>query len=182
MSKEYSMKDFVTLDESLFKDGEMGVRERYVYAFLRAVLGDREGVISYSEIARRTKVGSGTVQRAVKKLEERGYLFKSYVYYRIDTAIGKKLKLRALCFNPFPVPRFVVFSKELSPEEKGLLITLYYLSTPEGKVFMSKSRIAKEFFSKSGSAPLLKKAFKSLENKGYIKKERFCYVITIDSK
>ncbi len=183
MSKDDFTKGFITLEESLFKDGDIGVRERYVYAFLRTILGDREGVISYYEIARRTKVSIGKVTGAVKRLEERGYLIKMYVYHKVEEGvIGRKLRLKALCLNPFPVPKKVIFDEELTPEEKGLLLTLYYLSTPEKKVFMSRSRIAKEAFSRTYSAPLLKNAFLNLENKGRIKKERFWYVIVDDNE
>ncbi|EDP75398.1 hypothetical protein HG1285_15576 [Hydrogenivirga sp. 128-5-R1-1] len=152
---------------------------RYIYAFLRAILGDREGVISYHEIARRSKVSKGRVVNAVKVLEENGYLSKSYIYYRVENALGRKLKLKALCFTPVHLPRWIIFDNQLSPEEKGLLLTLYYLSTPEGKVFYFKAQIIREFFGKDPSSPVLNRAFKSLIDKGYILKERFCYRLVI---
>ena len=172
--------NFLTLEESLFKDGEVGVSYRYIYAFLRAILGDREGVISYHEIARRAKISTGRVVNAVRVLEENHYLSKSYIYYRVENTLGRKLKLKALCFTPVYLPRWIIFDDQLSPEEKGLMLTLYYLSTPEGKVFHFRAQIIREFFGKDPSAPVLKRAFKSLEEKGYIVKERFYYELVSD--
>ena len=169
--------DFLTLEESLFKDGEVGVSYRYIYAFLRAILGNREGIISYHEIARRAKVSIGRVVNAVKVLEENHYLSKSYIYYRVENALGRKLKLKALCFTPAHLPKWIIFDNRLSPEEKGLLLTLHYLATPEGKVFYYRSQIIREFFGRDPSAPVLKRAFRLLEEKGYIKRERFYYLI-----
>jgi len=75
---------YITVEEDLFRDGKVGVFGRYLYGFLRAILGDQQGVFSYREISKRTGMGEGRVRKAIKDLEERGYLYRDYVFFRVD--------------------------------------------------------------------------------------------------
>ena len=169
---------FITVEKGLFRDVGVGVRERYLYIFLRAILGDSEGVIGYQELSGRSGLRKGTVMRGVKLLEERGYLQRSFLYFRLSPEkLGKKTRLKALCFTPLLLPKKPVFDKNLSPEEKGMFFTLLSIATPEGKIFYSFSAIAKQFFNRSPHSPTLSKPFRSLLSKNYIQKVRFWYVI-----
>jgi len=87
-------KEKLLLEESIFKDNKIGVIERYIYGFLKAILA------------------------------ENGYIHKDFVRSKVnEKIIGKKLKLRILTFKPFPIPSTPIFDNRLSPEEKGLLMT-----------------------------------------------------------
>ncbi|HID66192.1 MAG TPA: MarR family transcriptional regulator [Aquificaceae bacterium] len=157
------------------------LNDRYLYCFLSYLSGNTNRiVITIEELSRRTGISRASIFHGLSRLEKKGLILKSYVYFRLNSGeLSRKLKLEVVKEPPIQISERFLFLKTLSPSEKGMLLSLINVSNPERKIFMTQKEIAEEIFCTHPNTPSFKKTFKALMKKGILKKERFCYVIQL---
>ena len=176
VSKLPSYFHLFTIDKGIIKDKNIGLKGRGVYFYLRYFLGDGWGVISYKELQDALGISEYKIRSILNALQKSAFIEKTYVWFRVETGLRRKMKIKALCFDEIYVPKKELLDNNLTISEKGLLLCLYVLSTPFGKIYYSKRALKKELFLPPYSSEF-ERALNGLLEKKKIKKISFGYAI-----
>ena len=124
--------------------------------------------ITYSELEKRLGAHRPLLVKSIKNLEKKGLLSVVKLYFRYKEVFSHRncYHLIAPISEDPDLPLKEVLSQDLSLQEKGLLLYLFYLAGEEGDTFKTKTEILSAF------KPRPHKAFKSLVEKGYVQVSR----------
>jgi len=124
--------------------------------------------ITYSELEKRLGARRPLLVKSIKNLEKKGLLSVVKLYFRYKEVFSHRncYHLIAPISEDPDLPLKEVLSQDLSLQEKGLLLYLFYLAGEEGDTFKTKNEILSAF------KPKPHKAFQSLVEKGYVQVSR----------
>ncbi len=153
-------------------------RDIYLFFYLY-LLRNRQGIVCIKyEKLKKAGFQPSTLRASLSRLKEKNLIVVKKQYFRYKDVLSHRN-----CYiintppptdrNPDLPVREILFLP-LSPEEKGLLIFLFFLSNPEGDTFCTIKEILSYF------SPKPHRAFKSLLDKNYIEKTQFGIRIVMD--
>jgi len=145
---------------------QLSASEVGLFAYLYLLKNrDYRVCITYSELKKRLKITDPMLVKALKNLEKKGLLSVIKLYFRYKEVFSHRncYHLIAPIDSDPDLPLKEVLSQDLSLQEKGLLLYLFYLAGEEGDTFKTKSEILSAF------KPRPHKAFQKLVEKGYLK-------------
>jgi len=153
-------------------------RDTYLFFYLYS-LRNRQGVVCITyEKLKKAGFQPSTLRASLSRLKERNLIAVKKQYFRYKDVLSHR---NCYIINTLPptdrnpdLPIRKILSLSLSPEEKGLLIFLFFLSNPEGDTFCTAKEILSYF------SPKPNKALKSLLDKNYIEKTQFGIRIITD--
>jgi len=145
---------------------KLSAREVGLFAYLYLLKNREDRVcITYSELEKRLGARRSLLVKSLKNLEKKGLLSVVKLYFRYKEVFSHRncYHLIAPISEDPDLPLKEVLSQNLSLQEKGLLLYLFYLAGEEGDTFKTKSQILSAF------KPRPHKAFQNLVEKGYLK-------------